>query len=126
MKKVLLFVLVVGAAGWYAQKNDLLPFEVGLESQDSAPYAAFQGFATAMVRGDMDTVGKFAYEEAINDQASDTYLLLRRLVRDVFKAAYRLDAESPGPEEGHVRLSVSQAIAIDPVGVHSTFGTMSC
>ena len=52
---------------WIAQKNDILPFP------DSAPYAAFQGFATAMVRADMDTVGKFADEESIKKQASDTF-----------------------------------------------------
>ena len=126
MKRFLLFVLIVGAAGWMAQNNDLLPFEGGLGSSDSAPYEAFQGFATAMVRGDMDTIGQFAGEESVMEQASDTYLMLRRLVRDVFNAAYRLDAEDPAPGDGPVTLSVSQSITIDPVGVHSSFGTMTC
>ena len=120
MKKFLLFVLVVGAAGWIAQKNDMLPF------QDSAPYAAFQGFATAMVRADMDTVGKFADEESIKKQASDTFLMLRRLVRDVHTVAYRLEAEDPAPDGKQVTLSVSQALTIDPVGTFSSFGTMTC
>ena len=120
MKKFLLFVLVVGAAGWIALKNDMLPF------QDSAPYTAFQGFATAMVRADMDTVGKFADEESVKKQASDTFLMLRRLVRDVHAVAYRLEAEDPAPDGKQVTLSVSQALTIDPVGTFSAFGTMAC
>ena len=94
--------------------------------RDSAPYAAFQGFATAMVRADMDTVGKVADEKSIKKQASDTFLILRRLVRDVHNVAYRLEAEDPSPDGKQVTLSVSHALTIDPVGTFSAFGTMTC
>ncbi len=120
MKKFLLFVLVVGAAGWIAQRNDMLPF------QDSAPYAAFQEFATAMVRADVDTVGKFANEESVKKQASNTYLMMRRVIRDIHQVDYRLEAEDPSADGKQVLLSVSHGLTIDPVGSFSAFGIMAC
>ena len=75
MKKPLLFVLLVVSAVWSAQRMGVLPFQDRVEDLggrvlgdvggrvlglDSQPYAAFQEFATAMVRGDMEVVGQCA------------------------------------------------------------------
>ena len=133
MKKLLLFVLVAGSAVWFAQEYEVLPYQdrlqTGLEEflpLASRPSAAFQDFATAMMRGDMDKVGELAAEESIGEQASKTYLALRQVVRDVHRVTYRLDAEDPAPDDEHVTLSVSHAMTIDAVGTLSSFGTLTC
>lgn len=141
MKKPLLFVLLVVSAAWSAQRFGVLPFQGRVEDLggrvlsdvgervlglDSGPYAAFQEFATAMVRGDMEVVGQLAAGQLTTAQASQTYLGLRRFVRDVHQVAYRLEAEDPAPDGKQVTLSVSQALTVDPVGTVSGFGTMAC
>ena len=133
MKKLLMFVLVAGSAVWVAQEYKVLPhqdrLEAGLEEflpLDSRPYAAFQDFATAMMRGDMDEVGELTAKESIEEQASKTYLALRQVVRDVHRVTYRLDAEDPARDDAHVTLSVSHAMIIDAVGMLSSFGTLTC
>ena len=141
MKKPLLFVLLVVSAAWSAQRFGVLPFQDRVEDLggrvlgdvgerilglDSQPYAAFQEFATAMVRGDMEVVGQLAAGQITTAQAGQTYLGLRRFVRDVHDVAYRLEAEDPEPDGKQVTLSVSQALTIDPVGTSSSFGTMAC
>lgn len=140
MRKPLLFVLLVVSAVWCAQRFGVLPFQDRVEDLgervlgdvggrilglDSQPYAAFQEFATAMVRGDMEVVGRRA-GQITAAQASQTYLRLLRSVRDVHQVAYRLEAEDPAPDGKQVTLSVSQALTIDPVGTSSSFGTMAC
>ncbi len=141
MQKPLLFVLLVVSAAWSAQRFGVLPFQGRVEDLggrvlsdvgervlglDSGPYAAFQEFATAMVRGDMEVVGQLAAGQLTTAQASQTYLGLRRFVRDVHQVAYRLEAEDPAPDGKQVTLSVSQALTVDPVGTVSDFGTMAC
>ncbi len=139
MKKPLLFVLLVVSVAWSAQRFGVLPFQDRVEDLgervgdvggrvlglDSQPYAAFQEFATAMVRGDMEVVGQRA-GQITAAQASQTYLGLQRSVRDVHQVAYRLEAEDPSPDGKQVTLSVSQALTVDPVGTSSSFGTMAC
>ena len=141
MRKPLLFVLLLVSAAWSAQRFGVLPFQDRVEDVggrvlgdvggrvlglDSQPYAAFQEFATAMVRGDMEVVGQLAAGQITTAQASQTYLGLRRFVRDVHQVAYRLEAENPAPDSKQVTLSVSQALTIDPVGTSSSFGTVAC
>ena len=141
MRKPLLFVLLVVSAAWSAQRFELLPFQDRVEDLerrvlgdvgervlglDSGPYAAFQEFATAMVGGDMEVVGRLAAGQITTAQASQTYLGLRRFVRDVHQVAYLLEAEDPAPDGKQVTLSVSQALTVDPVGTFSGFGTMAC
>ena len=140
MKKPLLFVLLVVSAAWSAQRFGVLPFQDRVEDLgervgdvggrvlglDSQPYVAFQEFATAMVRGDMEVVGQLAAGQITTAQASQTYLGLRRFVRDVHQLDYRLEAEDPAPDGKQVTLSVSQALTIDPVGTSSSFGTVAC
>ena len=140
MRKPLLFVLLVVSAVWCAQRFGVLPFQDRVEDLgervlgdvggrilglDSQPYAAFQEFATAMVRGDMEVVGRRA-GQITAAQASQTYLGLQRSVRDVHQVTYRLEAEDPSPDGKQVTLSVSQALTVDPVGTSSSFGTMAC
>ena len=140
MRKPLLFVLLLVSAAWSAQRLGVLPFQDRVEDLgervvgdvggrilglDSQPYAAFQEFATAMVRGDMEVVGRRA-GQITAAQASQTYLGLQRSVRDVHQVAYRLEAEDPSPDGKQVTLSVSQALTVDPVGTSSSFGTMAC
>ena len=140
MRKPLLFVLLVVSAVWCAQRFGVLPFQDRVEDLgervlgdvggrilglDSQPYAAFQEFATAMVRGDMEVVGRRA-GQITAAQASQTYLGLQRSVRDVHQVTYRLEAEDPSPDGKQVTLSVSQALTVDPVGSSSSFGTMAC
>lgn len=141
MKKPLLFVLLLVSAAWSAQRFGVLPFQDRVEDLgervlgdvggrilglDSQPYAVFQEFATAMVRGDMEVVGQLAAGQITAAQASQTYLGLLRSVRDVHHVAYRLEAEGPAPDGKRVTLSVSQALTVDPVGTSSSFGTMAC
>ena len=140
MKKPLLFVLLLVSAAWSAQRLGVLPFQDRVEDLgervvgdvggrilglDPQRYAAFQEFATAMVRGDMEVVGQRA-GQITAAQASQTYLGLQRSVRDVHQVAYRLEAEDPSPDGKQVTLSVSQALTVDPVGTSSSFGTMAC
>lgn len=140
MRKPLLFVLLVVSAVWCAQRFGVLPFQDRVEDLgervlgdvggrilglDSQPYAAFQEFATAMVRGDMEVVGRRA-GQITAAQASQTYLGLQRSVRDVHQVTYRLEAEDRSPDGKQVTLSVSQALTVDPVGTSSSFGTMAC
>ncbi len=140
MRKPLLFVLLLVSAAWSAQRLGVLPFQDRVEDLgervlgdvggrilglDSQPYAAFQEFATAMVRGDMEVVGRRA-GQITAAQASQTYLGLQRSVRDVHQVAYRLEAEGPASDGKRVTLSVSQALTVDPVGTSSSFGTMAC
>lgn len=131
MKKFLVFVLVTGSAVVAAERYGLLPYQDRLAELlpvDKRPTAAFQNFANAMVRGDMDVVGRLAETESVREQASETYLALRGVVRDVHRVAYRLDDddEDSAPEERHVTLSVSHTMTIDAVGTLSSFGTMAC
>ena len=141
MRKPLLFVLLVVSAAWSAQRFGVLPWQDRVEDVgarvlgdvggrvlglDSQPYATFQQFATAMVRGDMEVVGQLAAGQITTAQASQTYLELRRSVQDVHQATYRLEAQDPAPDGKQVTLSVSQALTIDPVGTSSSFGTMAC
>ncbi len=138
MKKLLLFVLVVGSAAWSAQRFGVLDRvedlgrrvmgDVGgrILGLDSQPYAAFQEFATAMVQGEMEVVGQLAAGQITAAQASQTYLGLRRFVRGVYQVAYRLEAEDPAPDGKRVTLSVSQVLTIDPLGTSAYFGTMAC
>ena len=141
MKKPLLFVLLVVSAVWSAQRFGVLPFQDRVEDLgrrvlgdvggrilglDSQPYAAFQEFATAMVRGEMEVVGQLAAGQITAAQASQTYLELRRFVRGVYQVAYRLEAEYPAPDGQQVTLSVSQVLTIDPLGTSAYFGTMAC
>ncbi len=141
MKKPLLFVLLVVSVAWSAQRFGVLPFQDRVEDGggrvlgdvgerilglDSGPYAAFQEFATAMVRGDMEVVGRLAAGQITAAMASQTYLGLRRFVQDLHQVTYRLEAEDPSPDGKQVTLSVSQALTVDPVGTSSSFGTMAC
>ena len=129
MKKFLVFVVVTGSAVVAAERYGLLPYQDRLAELlpvDKRPTAAFQNFATAMLRGDMDVVGRLAETESVREQASETYLALRGVVRDVHWVAYRLDAEDSAPAEAQVTLSVSHTMTIDAVGTLSSFGTMAC
>ena len=145
MRKPLLFVLLVVSVAWSAQRfGVVLPWQDRVEDVvdvggrvlgdvggrvlglDSQPYAAFQQFATAMVRGDLEVVGRLTAGQITTAQASQTYLGLRRFVRDIHQVAYRLEAEDPAPDGKQVTLSVSQALTIDPVGTSSSFGTVAC
>ncbi len=134
-------MLVVVSAAWSAQRFGVLPFQDRVEDLggrvlgevggrilglDSGPYAAFQEFATAMVRGEMEVVGQLAAGQITTAQASQTYLGLRRFVRDVHDVAYQLEAEDPAPDGKQVTLSVSQTLTIDPVGTSSSYGTRAC
>ena len=143
MRKPLLFVLLLVSAAWSAQRFGVLPFQDRVEDlggrvRDVGGEYLGVGFTTVCgisgVRdgdgrwrcGDMEVVGQLAAGQIATAQASQTYLGLRRFVRDVHQVAYRLEAEDPAPDGKRVTLSVSQALTIDPVGTSSSFGTVAC
>lgn len=125
---VLVALMLVGRAGRLPEAmqqyyDDSIGPMLGGPSRE---FAAFQTFATALVRGDMTTVGTLTEVEGVKDQTSRTYLLLRRDVRDVLQVAYRADSERPAADGKTSTLVVSQGLTLDPHGVTSAFGTLTC
>lgn len=120
MKNILLLLGVLAIGVWAAWHFDYLPF------QDSKQYVAFQEFATALVRGDIATVERISGNDDSKKLASKTYLAMHSQLRDVHRAAYRLDRETVASGRKQATLTVSQQLTADPVGVTSAFGTVTC
>ena len=97
-----------------------------LLGRGSPEFAAFQSFATALVRGDMTTVMRLTDAPDITERASRAHLSLRRRARDVLQVAYRADQEQRSPDGMTATLEVSQGFTLDPPGVTSALGTFTC
>ena len=93
---------------------------IGLESP---AYFTFQQFATALVRGDMDTVGRLAQQGGTRDQAHRISLNVRRFVLEVRTTSYRLDAEQTHPT-GAVSVEVTQTMSA--YSTSSSIGPIEC
>jgi hypothetical protein len=92
----------------------------------SPEFDAFQTFATALVRGDIKTVATLTDDADVKERASRASVSLRRSVRDVLQVAYRADSERASSDGAATTLDVSQGLTLDPHGVTSAFGTMTC
>ena len=131
MTRLLLGVVVVAGLAWTAWTQGLVPAPLQQRVIEalggpSAPYAAFQEFATAMVRGDRTRATSLAANDAVRDEAMEAYLSMRRFVRDVFTVRYQVEQERPAADGKDVHLTVSQMMTVDLEGTTSAFGTLTC
>ncbi len=133
VRKLIFIAVLAIAATWAAQQRGLLPppnqqllsevkVRIGLISP---AYFTFQQFATALVRGDMDTIDSLAQRDGTREQARQISLHVRRLVREVRTTSYRLDAEQTQPT-GAVSVEVTQTMRADPMSTYSSIGVMEC
>ncbi len=132
MRKLIFIAVLVIAATWAAQQLGLLPppiqqrlselpVRIGLESP---AYFTFQQFATALVRGDMDTVGSLTQQDGTRAQAHQISLNVRRFV-EVRTTSYRLDAEQNHPT-GVVYVEVTQTLRASLTGTYALIGVVEC
>ena len=131
MTRLLLGVAVVAGLAWTAWTQGLVPAPLQQRVIEalggpSAPYAAFQEFATAMVRGDRTRATSLAANDAVRDEAMEAYLSMRRFVRDVFTVRYQVEQERPAADGKDVHLTVSHMMTVDLEGTTSAFGTLTC
>ena len=133
MRKLIFIAVLAIAATWAAQQRGLLPppnqqrlselkVRIGLISP---AYFTFQQFATALVRGDMDTNGRLAQRDGTKEQAHQISLNVRRFVREVRTTSYRLVAEQNQPT-GAVSVEVTQTMRADPISTYSSIGVIEC
>ncbi len=133
MRKLIFIAVLAIAATWAAQQRGLLPppnqqrlselkVRIGLISP---AYFTFQQFATALVRGDMDTIDSLAQRDGTREQAHQISLNVRRFVREVRTTSYRLDAEQNQPT-GAVSVEVRQTMRADPMSTYSSIGVIEC
>ena len=132
MRKLMIIAVLGIAATWAAQRADLVPraiqegldelkVRVGLES---AAYFTFQQFATAIVRNDIDTIGRLAQQDGVREHARQIALNIRRSVRDVGTPSYRLDAVQNYPT-GAVSVEVTQTMRPDLISPDASIGSPS-
>ena len=133
MRKLIVIAVLAIAATWVAQQGDLLPrsiqqglvelkARIGLESR---AYSTFQQFATAVVRGDLDTIGRLSQQDGTREQGQEISRTVRRFVREVRTTSYTLDAELNHPT-GAVSVKVTQLMRVDLVANYPANDVMEC
>ena len=133
VRKLIFIAVLAIATTWAAQQLGLLPppnqqrlselkVRIGLISP---AYFTFQQFATALVRGDMETAGRLAQRDGTREQARQISLNVGRFVREVRTTSYRLDAEQTQPT-GAVSVEVTQTMRVDAMSTYSSIGVIEC
>ena len=132
MRKLIVIAVLAIAATWAAQQ-DLLPRSIqqglgelkvrmGLESP---AYFTLQQFATAVVRGDLDTIGRLSQQDGTKAQGQEIARTVRRFVREVRTTSYTLDAELNHPT-GAVSVEITQLMRVDLVENYPANDVVEC